>query len=115
MPKHCSVNWCKNALFVLAVGAVETLFRFRADRRFNFPVGSGIVVNCVSPGPTNTAYIVDRLADRPELRQEMERYVPPGRFGKTEEVAEAVVFLATSEGVAIQGHDLLVDGGWVTH
>jgi NAD(P)-dependent dehydrogenase (short-subunit alcohol dehydrogenase family) len=76
---------------------------------------SGIVVNCVSPGPTDTAYMVDRLADKPELRKRMEEYVPLGRFGKPEEVAEAVVFLATCEGAAIQGHDLLVDGGWLTH
>jgi NAD(P)-dependent dehydrogenase (short-subunit alcohol dehydrogenase family) len=76
---------------------------------------SGIVVNCVSPGPTDTDYMIARLADKPELRRKMEGYVPLGRFGKTEEVAEAVVFLATSEGTAIQGHDLLVDGGWLTH
>jgi NAD(P)-dependent dehydrogenase (short-subunit alcohol dehydrogenase family) len=42
-------------------------------------------------------------------------HIPLGRFSKTAEVAEAIVFLATCEGDAIQGHDLLVDGGWVTH
>jgi NAD(P)-dependent dehydrogenase (short-subunit alcohol dehydrogenase family) len=75
----------------------------------------GIVVNCVSPGPTDTEYMVDRLANQPEMRQQMAAHVPLGRFGRTAEVAEAVFFLATSEGTAIQGHNLVVDGGWLTH
>jgi NAD(P)-dependent dehydrogenase (short-subunit alcohol dehydrogenase family) len=76
---------------------------------------SGIVANCVSPGPTDTAFLINRLADKPQLREKMEANVPLGRFLKIEEVAEAVEFLSTCEGMAIQGHDLLVDGGWVLH
>jgi NAD(P)-dependent dehydrogenase (short-subunit alcohol dehydrogenase family) len=76
---------------------------------------SGIVVNCVSPGPTETPYITNRLADKPELRKKMLANVPLGRFLRTEEVAEAIEFLCISEGTAIQGHNLLVDGGWVIH
>jgi NAD(P)-dependent dehydrogenase (short-subunit alcohol dehydrogenase family) len=75
----------------------------------------GIHVNCVSPGPIATQYNVDRLSDKPDLRSKMESYVPMGRFGEPDEVAEVIAFLATCDGAFIQGHDLLVDGGWLTH
>ena len=76
---------------------------------------SGVTVNCVSPGATETAYMTARLADQPVTRDAMLGHIPLGRFSKPSEVAEAIVFLATCEGDAIQGHDLLVDGGWVAH
>ena len=74
---------------------------------------SGIMVNCVSPGPTDTEYMVNRLSNQPATREQMTACVPMGRFGQTAEVAEAVVFLATAEGTAIHGHNLVVDGGWL--
>lgn len=75
----------------------------------------GIQANTVSPGAIDTQYNLDRLTDKPELREKMESYIPMGRFGKPDEVAEVVAFLATCDGHYIQGHDLLVDGGWVIH
>lgn len=75
---------------------------------------SGGTVNCVSPGATETAYMTARLADQPATRDAMLDHIPLGRLSKPAEGAEAIVFLATCEGDAIQGHDLLVDGGWVT-
>lgn len=75
----------------------------------------GIQANTVSPGPIDTEYNLNRLADMPELRAKMESYVPIGRFGKPDEIAEVVTFLATCESRFILGHDLLVDGGWVIH
>ena len=76
---------------------------------------SGVTVNCVSPGATETAYMTTRLASQPANREAMLGHIPLGRFSRPREIAEAIVFLATCEGDAIQGHDLLVDGGWVTH
>ena len=75
----------------------------------------GISVNTVSPGPIETRYSTDRLADQPEVRQRMTNAVPQGRFGTPEEVAEVIVFLAASKGSYIQGHNILVDGGELTH
>ena len=75
----------------------------------------GISVNTVSPGPIETQYATDRLADKPEVRQRMVDAVPQGRFGTPEEVAEVIVFLASSAGSYIQGHNLLVDGGELAH
>lgn len=74
----------------------------------------GISVNAVSPGPIETQYSTDRLADQPALRQRMVDAVPQGRFGLPEEVAEVIVFLASSKGSYIQGANILVDGGELT-
>jgi NAD(P)-dependent dehydrogenase (short-subunit alcohol dehydrogenase family) len=43
--------------------------------------------------------------------QESSDYIPMGRFGKPEEIANAVVFLASDEASFVTGHLLLVDGG----
>ena len=43
--------------------------------------------------------------------QEASDYLPMGRFGKPEEIANAVVFLASDEASFVTGHLLLVDGG----
>jgi enoyl-[acyl-carrier-protein] reductase (NADH) len=67
--------------------------------------------NCISPGATETAYMTAPLANQPAMPDAMLGHIPLGRFSKPAEVAEAIVFLATCEGDAIQGHDLLVDGG----
>ncbi len=75
----------------------------------------GIRANCVSPGPIATQYNVDRLKDDPAMRDKLERGTTVGRFGRPEEVAEAVCFLAACETDFIQGHDLIVDGGWTSH
>jgi len=81
-------------------------------------VGRGIRVNVVSPGPVTTP-LYGRLGVPAAKLQEMaagiQAQVPLKRFGTPEEVAELVVFLATSEGRFIQGHDLLIDGGYIIH
>jgi NAD(P)-dependent dehydrogenase (short-subunit alcohol dehydrogenase family) len=78
-------------------------------------VGKGIRVNVVSPGPTDTP-IIERtgglpLQAIPALRAQMIRNVPMHRMGTPEEVAAAVLFLASSESAFVTGTDFLVDGG----
>ena len=53
---------------------------------------------------------VDRHAD-PEIRATMARQIPLGRAGRVEEVANAVLFLASDEASYITGAELWVDGG----
>ncbi|MFQ3559448.1 SDR family oxidoreductase [Streptomyces gramineus] len=68
----------------------------------------GIRVNTVSPG------LIDRegLADAwPEGVRRWQEAVPTGRLGRPEDVADAVVFLASPLASWITGHDLVVDGG----
>lgn len=75
----------------------------------------GIQVNSVSPGPIATQYNIESYGRVPGKTETMISRVPAGRMGRPEEVAEAVAFLATAEGGFIQGHDLVVDGGYIIH
>jgi NAD(P)-dependent dehydrogenase (short-subunit alcohol dehydrogenase family) len=74
-----------------------------------------IQVNAVSPGPIATAYNLETYGRQPGKMETMISRVPAGRMGRPREVAEAIVFLATAEGGFIQGHDLVVDGGYSIH
>ena len=68
----------------------------------------GITVNCVSPGFIAT----ELLDDLPEdLIREYKKSVPARRFGKPEEVAAALLFLASSDAAYINGTTLEVAGG----
>ena len=67
-----------------------------------------ITVNCVSPGFIDT----ELIADLPEeMLKAYKKQVPLGRFGKTEEIAAAVLFLASREASYITGTVLEVTGG----
>lgn len=67
-----------------------------------------ITVNCVSPGFIDTELIADLS---PELVKEYKKNVPMRRFGKVEEVATAVLFLASKDAAYITGSVLDVNGG----
>jgi len=74
----------------------------------------GIRVNVVSPGGTTTP-IWNRAAPTPEavvaLEARISQAVPLGRFGKPEEVAKTVLFLASDDASNIQAAEIFVDGG----
>lgn len=72
-----------------------------------------IRVNCVSPATINTPMLeqVVRESPDPNLRASWEAMHPIGRIGEADEVASAVVFLASDESSFITGVDLKVDGG----
>src|SRR6476660_4390392 len=74
----------------------------------------GIRVNVVSPGGTTTP-IWNRTAPTPEavvaLEKHISRTVPLGRFGKPEEVAKTVLFLASDDASNVQAAEIFVDGG----
>lgn len=67
-----------------------------------------ITVNCVAPGFITTA-MTDVLTA--EQREKGAAAIPGGRFGTPEEVAAAVVFLASDEAAYVTGHTLHVNGG----
>jgi NAD(P)-dependent dehydrogenase (short-subunit alcohol dehydrogenase family) len=73
-----------------------------------------IRVNAVSPGSTDTPGLSDLLAssETGEQRKNMiSSMVPLGRFGTPDEIAKAVVFLASDDSSYITGIELFVDGG----
>lgn len=71
----------------------------------------GIRVNVVSPGGTETRLIRSYLDSQPGVEDALNKGVPLGRLGEPDEVARAVLFLASSESSFIAGHELFVDGG----
>ena len=74
-----------------------------------------IRVNAVSPGPIDTPGLSELLAssETGEQRKKMiSNTVPLGRFGRPEEIAKAVVFLASDDASYITGVELFVDGGF---
>lgn len=75
----------------------------------------GIMVNAVSPGPTETEYMRARWQKEPGIREKRMAEIPLGRYGRPEEIAQAVLFLAATDADFIQGHDLVVDGGYNIH
>jgi 3-oxoacyl-[acyl-carrier protein] reductase len=84
------------------IGFTKALAREVASRQ--------ITVNAVAPGFIPTALTNDLS---PELKEAILKTTPLGRMGKPEEIASAVVFLASEEAAFITGHVLAVDGGMV--
>jgi 2-deoxy-D-gluconate 3-dehydrogenase len=71
-----------------------------------------INVNAIAPGYMRTTNTAALQADETRNRQILER-IPAGRWGEPEDVAGAAVFLASSASDYINGHVLVVDGGWL--
>jgi NAD(P)-dependent dehydrogenase (short-subunit alcohol dehydrogenase family) len=74
--------------------------------------GRGIRVNAVSPGPTDTHGFANFAGEHmEEVKEHLATVIPVGRIGRPEEVASAVLFLASGESSFIAGVELVVDGG----
>ena len=72
----------------------------------------GIRVNCVALGRTLTA-INRHLLTEPGQYAEAIKRIPLGRLGQPEDIARAIVFLASDASSYVTGQTLVVDGGWV--
>lgn len=71
----------------------------------------GITVNCVCPGPTDTALLGQVEEANPKLYASLTRAIPLGRLGQPEDVAPSIVFLASAGAAFITGQTLSVSGG----
>jgi len=87
-------------------GAVEGLTRAMALDLAPF----NIRVNAISPGLIQTDAMLAGFTD-PDLRAEVERHIPGGRFGEPEDIANAALFLASDLASYINGEILAVDYG----
>jgi len=77
-------------------------------------VGDGIRCNAISPGTVQTPSLDGRIAafdDPVAARQQFINRQPMGRLGEPEEIAAAVVYLASEETVFMSGQNICVDGG----
>jgi NAD(P)-dependent dehydrogenase (short-subunit alcohol dehydrogenase family) len=72
--------------------------------------GSGVRVNAVAPGPTDTG-MLDRFTGTPENKAALAQGVPLGRVARPEELARAIVFVASKDASFITGQVVTVDGG----
>jgi NAD(P)-dependent dehydrogenase (short-subunit alcohol dehydrogenase family) len=74
---------------------------------------SGIRVNAISPGITNTRALADAVSRKERNVFSFVNATPLGRLLEPEEIANAAFFLLSPEASAITGANLVVDGGWV--
>ncbi|MGH8787457.1 MAG: SDR family NAD(P)-dependent oxidoreductase [Cupriavidus necator] len=70
----------------------------------------GITVNAVAPGPVDTPLTAALYTD--QIRQDLNRNIPSGRFSAPEEIAAGVSLLAGDDAAHITGQTLAVDGGF---
>ena len=72
----------------------------------------GVVVNAIAPGVFRTALNAELLDSTPRGKELLMR-TPMGRFGRTEEVVGAAVYLASEAASFVSGQTLVVDGGFL--
>jgi 3-oxoacyl-[acyl-carrier protein] reductase len=73
----------------------------------------GLRVNAVAPGLIDTPMTRELFGDAARMAARVKEKVPLGRAGRPEDVADAVVFLASADAAYITGETLVVDGGWL--
>ncbi len=71
----------------------------------------GVRVNALCPGPVETPLLLELFAADPERAARRLIHVPMGRFGRAEEIANAVLFLASDESSFVNAATFVVDGG----
>jgi 2-deoxy-D-gluconate 3-dehydrogenase len=72
----------------------------------------GVQVNAIAPGYMDTDN-TEALRDNPTRSRQILERIPAGRWGSPQDVAGAAVFLASPASNYINGHILVVDGGWL--
>jgi NAD(P)-dependent dehydrogenase (short-subunit alcohol dehydrogenase family) len=108
------------ASFVAVMGAATSQISYSASKggvlSMSRELGvqfarQGIRVNALCPGPVNTPLLRDLFAADPERAARRLVHVPVGRFAEPEEIASAVLFLASDEASFVTASTFLVDGG----
>ena len=75
----------------------------------------GIRVNAVLPGVTLTNMLQQAIAMGPEMVALLEGHSPMGRMARPEEIAEGAIWLCSDKASFVNGHPLVIDGGYVAH
>ncbi len=108
------------ASFVAVLGAATSQISYTASKggvlAMSRELGvqfarEGIRVNALCPGPVNTPLLRELFSQDPERAQRRLVHIPAGRFAEPEEIANAVLFLASDESSFVNASTFLVDGG----
>jgi NAD(P)-dependent dehydrogenase (short-subunit alcohol dehydrogenase family) len=108
------------ASFVAVMGAATSQISYSASKggvlSMSRELGvqfarEGVRVNALCPGPVNTPLLTELFAKDPERAARRLVHVPMGRFAEPEEMANAVLFLASDESSFMTANTFLVDGG----
>ena len=100
------IGFAGASVYVASKHAVEGLTKSAALEG----AAAGVRVNIVAPGPIETG-MLDRFTGTAENKAGLVAGVPLGRVGTPEEVAQAIVFVASDKASFITGVNILVDGG----
>ena len=93
--------------YAASKAAINQLMRVTAHEYGPF----GVTVNAVAPGYMDTALTERYFAEDPSRREALLELIPARRFGRLEEVAGPVLFLASAQASFISGQVLYIDGG----
>jgi len=108
------------ASFVAVVGAATSQISYTASKggvlSMSRELGvqfarEGVRVNALCPGPVNTPLLQQLFATDPERAARRLVHIPVGRFAEPDEMASAVLFLASDESSFITASQFMVDGG----
>lgn len=108
------------ASFVAVMGAATSQISYTASKggvlAMSRELGvqfarQGVRVNALCPGPVNTPLLQELFAKDPERAARRMVHIPLGRFAEPEEIASAVLFLASDDSSFITASEFLVDGG----
>lgn len=109
--RYALVGGAGMGVYSAAKGAVLSLSRAAAIEW----AGAQVRVNAVAPGLTDTPLIETWISEQPDptaFRQEITATIPLGRIGTPDDVAAAILYLASDEARQITGACLSVDGGY---
>ena len=108
------------ASFVAVMGAATSQISYTASKggvlSMSRELGvqfarEGVRVNALCPGPVNTPLLQELFAKDPERAARRLVHIPVGRFAEPDEIASAVLFLASDESSFITASQFMVDGG----
>ena len=99
-----------NPAYIASKGGLKMLTKYYAKALGKH----GIRANNVGPGYIFTEMTKNSFSDE-SLKKIREKHTLLGRWGRSEEVADICVFLASSESRYITGQDIYVDGGWLAN
>ena len=108
------------ASFVAVMGAATSQISYTASKggvlSMSRELGvqfarEGVRVNALCPGPVNTPLLQELFASDPERATRRLVHIPVGRFAEPDEIANAVLFLASDESSFITASQFMVDGG----